>query len=159
MTNAELPDAGQHVRQTRHVMDVELQWDRLLELTRGLAPAGNAALQLILPVLNEDVNPRWPLLERTGLSAPAIGTIAGQLDRELAALDAWSRADIASAAARTAVACGVSADKVLALAGVFVIGEFTRLPLPELCELMGRQRVLARLRATTRAYASMQMVG
>ena len=159
MTHAEHPDAGQHVRQTRHVMDVDLQWDRLLELTRGLAPAGSASLQLILPVLNENLNPSWPLLARTGLSAPAIGNIARRLDAELAALDAWSQARIAGAFAATASACGVAGGTVASVASVLVIGEATRLPLADVCELMGRDRVLRRLRSTTRAYESMQMVG
>ncbi|MBA2672274.1 hypothetical protein [Ramlibacter sp.] len=159
MTNAEFPDAGQHVRQTRYVMDVDLQWDRLLALTHGLAPAGSASLQLILPVLSETVQPNWVLLERTGLSPAAVADIACGLDRELTALATWSQAQIARAIASTSASFGVAADTVSAVAGVFVVGEVTRLPLAGLCELMGRDRVLQRLRAAARAYASMQMVG
>lgn len=159
MTNADLLDEGMHVRLTRRAMDVEFQWDRLLELTRGLVPAGGPALQLILPAVAETVRPHWYLLGGTGLSPLAIGGVGERLARTLAELDPWSKEGIEASFAAVGAAFDSTGDRVRALASVFVLGDLTRLPAAEVFEVMGRERCVKRLHDSTQAYQSMQMIG
>jgi len=159
MNPAELLDPSMHVRLTREFMDEELRLDRLLELTHGLASAGSAALQLVLPAVAKTVQPNWGLLTGVGVSGMPVGDMGEWLARGLATLDAWTSPRIDAVFDAAAGAFGSSGTRIRSLVSVLVLGELTPLPVAAVLEVMGQERSLVRLRAATRAFKVMQMVG
>ena len=140
-------------------MDAEFRLDRLLALTWGVAPPGGAALQMVLPALCEEVRPAWPLLGGAGLSPAIVGDLGDWLRRAVERAEPWSAQSLDAIFDAAAAAFGCSADAVRVLAGVFVLGAPTPLPLAGVLEVMGREGCAARLDRSTRAFKAMQMIG
>lgn len=140
-------------------MDAELRLDRLLELTHGVASAGSAALQLVLPAVAKTVHPNWSQLHGLAMQPLPVGDMGDWLERTLAALQPWASHDIESVFDAAANAFGASGAHVRSLASVLVLGELTLLPLASVLEVMGQQKSLMRLRAATRGFKAMQIVG
>lgn len=159
MTDAHLIDPSTHVQLTRAFLDAELRLDRLIALTHGRAAAGSAALQLVLPVVAKAPRTQWELLARPGASSMRVGDMGDWLGHALAGLQPWSPAGIDGLFDAAGRAFEVSEDEMRTLVSVLVLGEPTPLPLAEVLEVMGREKVLARLGASTQAFKSMQMVG
>lgn len=159
MTGADLIDPSTHIQLTRAFLDAELRLDRLLALTHGRAAAGSAALQLVLPVVAKVPRTHWELLARPGSPPMPVGDMGDWLGGTLAALEPWAPGSIEGVFESACRAFEASRQEMHTLVSVLVLGEPTPLPLAEVLEVMGREKVLARLRASTQAFKSMQMVG
>lgn len=159
MNHADLIDPSLHVRLTREFLDVDLQLDRLLELTHGHAPAGSAALQLVLPAVASSVQPKWALLAGAGMPGRPVNDMGAWIERALAGVSPWSQRAIDAALDAAAESFETSGTHVRSIVSVLVLGNVTPLPLGTVLEVLGQAKSLDRLRVTTRAFRAMQMVG
>ncbi|HEY0856864.1 MAG TPA: hypothetical protein VGE16_07395 [Albitalea sp.] len=160
MATTEAADSGAHVRRTRHFLDQEVKLDRLLALTFGRADPGQAAFDLVAPILWRRAPTNWAQLSAQGGLTPAVvlraaDTAAGAL----AGLGGWSAEDIDEALQSAARDLGVPRGSLDAVLSVFVLHGRTPLPLAPVFEALGEGECMARLQAAARAYRVGGMVG
>jgi hypothetical protein len=151
-------DPSAHVRQTREVLDMELQLDRLLALTEGHAPPGIPSLQLVLAAISAPTRPNWLALTSLPLTAAQVSASADRLETRLTRMASWDALALDAALSQAAEELAVASHHVQRLAAVFVLGDVTPLPVTAVLGVIGRERTVARLHTSSRMFHSMQMV-
>lgn len=159
MASTEAADSGAHVRRTRHFLDQDVKLDRLLALTFGRADPGQAAFDLVAPILWRRAPTNWTQLSAQGGLTPALVLRAADAAADaFAGAARWSAADIDELLRAASCELGMSRGGLDAVLSVFVLHGRTPLPLAPVFEALGADECMARLQAAARAYRAGQMV-
>ncbi|HEX5738041.1 MAG TPA: hypothetical protein VFY22_05975 [Hydrogenophaga sp.] len=159
MDRTETDERIAHVNRNRRFLDHEVQLDRLLALTCGLAKPGRASLELVAPLLWRHAPTNWAQLMTFSL-APAVVIHAVECaEQALAGLHDWSAAHIDEALDVLSGTVAIPRRTVDAVVSVFVLGGQTPLPLAAVLEVFGPAECQARLAHASRVYRNGQLVG
>ncbi|WKB55586.1 hypothetical protein [Eleftheria terrae] len=155
-TNTEL-EVSRHVEATLEFLHEDLKLKRLLALTYSRAEAGQAAIDLVLPLFCGPRTPPWHLVHLSGEASVTLK----MLDDCLAAFEQlrmWSACDIESAIAGTAASLQTSTAKLSALISYMVFGNPPGIPIGDLLEFFGKSQSLSTLRRNTETFRSMNLI-
>jgi hypothetical protein len=150
---------GQHVEScVRHLME-DLDLRSLLALTHRHAPAGQGALDLVMPLLAEQADLRWPLLHGTFPSPRLVTTVFAAACAALDEVDPWTEDGIEAAINLVSASPCASPEPVDRLLRMAILQHTSPLRLAAVMHVLGKNRCLARLRRAEGEFRCAQMIG
>jgi hypothetical protein len=142
----------------RHLME-DLDLRSLLALTHRYAPAGQAALDLVMPLLAEPADFRWPLLHDAFPSPRLIIATFTAASATLVRVDPWTEAGIEEAITLVSESRCASPGQLDRLLRMAILQHPSPLQLAAVMQVLGKNRCLARLRRVEAAFGRAQMIG
>lgn len=150
---------SQHVELClRHLME-NLDMGALLALTHRHAPAGQAALDLIMPILAEQADLRWPLLHNAFPSPRLILALLAATSAALVGVDPWTEGGIEGAITQVSDSLRASREQLDRLLQSVILQHTSPLQLAAVMHVLGKKRCLARLERVAAAFRRAQMIG
>jgi len=150
---------SQHVELClRHLME-NLDMRALLALTHRHAPAGQAALDLIMPILTEKTELRWPVLHNAFPSPRLTIDLFAASSAALVGVDPWTERGIEVAITHVSDSLRAPREQLDRLLQSVILQHTTPLQLAAVMHVLGKKRCLARLERVEAAFHRAQMIG
>ena len=150
---------SQHVELClRHLME-SLDLGALLALTQPHAPAGQAALDLIMPILAEQADLRWPLLHDAFQSPRLTIAMFVASSAALGRVGPWTEDGIEGAITLVSESQRASREQLDRLLRLAILQHTSPLQLAAVMHVLGKNRCLARLQRAEAAFQRAQMIG
>lgn len=142
----------------RHLMD-DLDLRSLLALTHHHAPAGQAAIDLVMPLLAEPADFRWPLLHDAFPSPRLTIAMFSAASAALIEVDPWTEFDIEAAITLVSKSQRASPEQLDRLLRMAILQHPSPLRLAAVMQVLGKNRCLDRLQRVEVAFRRAQMIG